>query len=96
MVTGSSFFEKIFIRVDEKASDTAERIQNPSPRKFNEGERPLRLIRTIPQSHKTHAVTFFTFIFSSLNAKAEIRIAKKVDEPVKIVPLTPLVFASPT
>ena len=82
--------------VEETAREIAEKIQNPSPRKFIVRLSPVRFITTMPLRPNTHARIFFAFSFSSLNIKDDTRIAKKVDEPVRIVPLTPLVFASPT
>ena len=82
--------------VEERAKEIAEKTQNASPRKFIERESPLRFITTMPPRPNTHAIIFFALSFSCLKISDAMRIAKKVEEPVRIVPLTPLVFARPT
>ena len=96
MVTGSSSFEKILVRVEDIATETAERRQNPSPSRSTERSRPLRLTTIIPTKPNRQPIIFFASIFSILKRSVEKSIAKNADEPESIVALTPLVFASPT
>ena len=73
-----------------------ERITKPSPRKFIVSSSPLIFMITMPAKPSTQARIFFRVRFSVLKISAAISTVKNAEQPLAIVPLTPVVFARPT
>ena len=88
--------EYFFINTEEKPSATAEKSTKQSPVKFMVKSKPFKFTKMIPAKPEIQPMIFPGVNFSCLKIRLAISSEKNAEVPLKIVPFTPEVLASPT